>query len=105
MSLQQNESNLENSELLVYQRMLENQIFYNRRFDYLCLIEKSLKNEIGYFVLQWDIFRLKRLDIKIRKELKNNFEKLESVFIDSKSGDFSLLIDHVFGACEILEPD
>ena len=40
-----------------------------------------------------------------KKDLEKNFERLSNVLIDSKSGEFSLLIKDIFDACEALKSD
>ena len=51
------EDRLEYSELLSYGKTLENQIFYNRRYDYISLIEKYVTNEIDSFLLRLEFFK------------------------------------------------
>ena len=99
------EDRLEYSELLSYGKTLENQIFYNRRYDYISLIEKYVTNEIDSFLLRLEFFKTQREDIKTTNNLEKNFEQLSNVLIDSKSGEFSLLIKDIFDACEALKSD
>ena len=99
------EDGVEYSELLSYGVILENQIFYNRRHDYISLIEEYLTNEIDSFFLRLQFFQLQREDRKITEDLEKNFERLSNVLIDSKSDEFSLLITDIFYACEFLKSD
>lgn len=92
-------------ELLSYGVILYNQIIYNRRHDYISLIEKYLTNEIDSLLLRLQFFQIQREDKKIKKDLEKNFERLSNVLIDSKSGEFSLLIKDIFDACEALKYD
>jgi hypothetical protein len=48
---------------------------------------------------------MQREDRKIKKDLEKNFEPLDTVLIDSKLGEFSLLIADIFNACEALKWD
>jgi hypothetical protein len=49
--------------------------------------------------------QIQRKDRKIKKDIEKNFERLHTVLIDSKSGEFSLLIADIFDACEALKSD
>lgn len=56
-------------ELLSYGVILYNQIIYNRRHDYIFLIEKYVTNEINFFLLRLQFFQTQRADIKIKKDI------------------------------------
>jgi hypothetical protein len=99
------EDSVEYRELLSYGVILHNQIIYNRRHDYIDLIEKYVTNEIDSFLLRLQFFQMQREDRGIKKDLQKNFERLSNVLIDSKSGEFSLLIDDIFAACDALKSD
>jgi hypothetical protein len=99
------EYRIEYRELLSYGVILENQIIYNRRHDYISLIEKYITNEIDSLLLRLQFFQMQREDRKIKKDFEKNFERLYTVLIDSKSGEFSLLIADIFDACEALKCD
>lgn len=92
-------------ELLSYGVILYNQIIFNRRHDYISLIEKYVTNEIDSFLLRLEFFQIRREDLKIQKDFEKNFERLSNVLIDSKSGEFSRLITDIFDACEALKSD
>ena len=94
------EDRVEYRELLSYGVILENQVFYNRRHDYISLIEKYVTNEIDSLLLRFQFFQMQREDRKIQKDLEKDFKQLFTVSIDSKSGDFFLLISNIFDACE-----
>ena len=99
------ENKIEYRELLSYGVILYNQIIYNRRHDYISLIEKYVTNEIDSLLLRLQLFQIQREDKKIKKDLEKNFKQLSNVLIDSKSGEFSLLIEDIFDACEALKSD
>ena len=99
------EDRVEYRKLLSYGVILYNQIIYNRRHDYISLIEKYVTNEIDSLLLRLQFFQIQREDKKIKKDLEKNFEQLSKVLIDSKSGEFSLLIKDIFDACEGLKSD
>ncbi len=99
------EDRVEYRELLSYGVILYNQIIYNRRHDYISLIEKYLTNQIDSLLLRLQFFQIQREDKKIKKDLEKNFERLSNLLIDSKSGEFSLLIKDIFDACEALKSD
>lgn len=99
------ENKIEYRELLSYGVILYNQIIYNRRHDYISLIEKYVTNEIDSLLLRLQFFQIQREDKKIKKNLEKNLERLSNVLIDSKSDKFSLLIVDIFDACEALKSD
>jgi hypothetical protein len=99
------EDRIEYRELLSYGVILQNQIFYSRRHDYISLIKKYVTNEIDSLLLKLQFFQMQREDKKIKKDLEKNFERFYTVLIDSKSGEFSLLIADIFDACEALKSD
>jgi hypothetical protein len=103
------EDKIEYRELLSYGVILYNQIIYNRRHDYISLIEKYITNEIDSLLLRLQFFQIQREDKNVKKDLEKNFEQLSNILIDLKADEFSLLIADIFDACEALksnsEPD
>ena len=99
------ENRVEYRELISYGGIVYNQIIYNRRHDYISLIEEFVTNEIDSFVLRLQFFQTQREDRKIKKDLEKNFQQLSNLLIDSKSSEFSLLIKDIFEACEALKSD
>ena len=61
--------------------------------------------EIDSLLLRLQFFQMQREDRKIKKDLEKDFKRLSTVSIDSKSGEFSLLISDIFYACEALKCD
>ena len=79
----------EANELYSYKIMLENQIYYNRRDEYICLINKYLKGKICFGLFLWEFFSLRRENLQafdvIEKEiLKQGISRLDTFCIDSK---------------------
>lgn len=68
--------------LLSYGVILYNQIIYNRRHDYISLIEKYVTNEIDSLLLRLQFFQIQREDKKIKKDLEKNFERFSNVLMD-----------------------
>ena len=97
------EDKIEYRELLSYGVILYNQIIYNRRHDYIFLIEKYIINETDSLLLRLQFFQIQREDRDLKKDLEKNFEQLSNVLIDLKSEEFSLLIADIFDACEALK--
>jgi hypothetical protein len=48
----------EYSELTTYKIILEKQIFYQNRYQYIDLVKKCLDGEINCYALQWDFFEI-----------------------------------------------
>lgn len=105
-SLESKNSSLYKEDRIEYRELLSyGVILYNRRHDYISLIEKYGTNEIDFLLLRLQFFQIQREDKKIKKDLEKNFERLSNVLIDSKSDEFSLLIADIFDACEALKSD
>jgi len=104
------ENSKEEFELLSYGIMLENQIYYNRKGEYIYLVEEYLKEnggEAGARMFQWDFCTLfkednQAVEIFEKEILEEGSGKLENFEIDSKSKEFSVLINDIFGSCEFL---
>ncbi len=104
------ENPIERRELLSYGVMLENQIYYNRKAEYTFLVEEYLKEnegEAGARMFQWDFCTLfkednQAVEIFEKEILEEGIGKLENFEMDSKSKEFSVLINDLFGSCEFL---
>jgi len=93
-----NENCKEDLELLSYDVILENQIYYNRKAEYIFLIEEYLRENArkdGANIFREDAKALKNLE-------KEGLQRLANFFIDPKSTEFSALINQIVGHCEFL---
>jgi len=89
------------SELSSYKVILENQIYYNRKAEYIFLIEEYLRENAGQdgaqlFVHEFfNIFKNdnKILEIMQKEILEQGINRLATFCIDPKSTEFSDLID------------
>ena len=103
----------ERRELFSYKIILENQIYYNRKAEYIFLVEEYLREnagEDGARLFLWEFFNLFRKDNKalkiLEKEiLEQGIQKLATFWIDPKSTEFSALINQIVGLCEFLTFD
>jgi len=112
-----NENRNEGLELLSYNIVLQDQIYYNQRAVYISLIEQYLREssnsgEDGGRLFVWEFFTIFKNDNNIFKILKkeilqHGIQKLVTVRsqIDSKSTEFSILVNHIAGYCEFLTFD
>ena len=108
-----NENREEGLELLSYGVILENQIYYNRKAEYIFLVEEYLREnagEDGARLFVWEFFEIFRKDNKalkiLEKEiLQQGIQKLATFQIDPKSTEFSALVEDIFGFCECLTFD
>lgn len=97
-------------ELLSYSAILENQIHYNRKSEYVFLVEKYLResaDEDRARLFVWEFFKIFKEDNKalviLEKEiLQQGVQKLSTFQIDPKSTEFSALVDQILGSCEFL---
>ena len=107
------ENPIERLELLSYGVLLENQIYSNRKDKYIGLVEEYLKENPGEAearLFQWEFCTLFKKDnqtveIFEKEILEQGIEKLKNFEIDSKSKEFSVLINDIFGSCEFVTFD
>ena len=108
-----NENHEEDLELLSYGVILENQIYYNRKAEYIFLVKEYLRESAGedearLFV--WKFFKIFKKDNKALKILEKEIlqqgtQKLATFQIDPKSTKFSALVNQIVGSCEFLTFD
>lgn len=99
------ENRVEYRELLSYEIIVFNQVIYNRRHDYISLIKEYVTKEIDSFILRFQFFQMQREDNNTLDDLEKKHERVLNLSIDSKSGEFSLLITEIFDACDALKLD
>jgi hypothetical protein len=103
----------ERRELFSYKIILENQIYYNRKAEYIFLVEEYLREndgKDGADLFRWEFFSIYREDNKslenLEKEIiKDGLQRLSTFLIDAKSTEFSALINQIVGYCEFLTFD
>ena len=108
-----NENREEDLELLSYGVILENQIYYNRKAEYIFLVEKCLREsagEDGARLFVWEFFKIFKKDNKALKILEKEIiqqgiQKLATFQMDPKSTEFSALVSQIVGSCEFLTFD
>ena len=86
--------------LLSYQVILEDQIRYNRKTEYIFLIADYLGETIGPVIFRFMFIRMRKEDTKARENLEKNFQQLAAFSIDSKSIGFSDPINQIVTDCE-----
>ena len=102
---------LEFSELNSYIMILQQQIYYKNRFQYINLIKRCLDGEINCYRLQWDFFEMYQNDMKatdidklIKTVSKYEIDSEMNFDIDSKIENFSsLLDDQLVPICDFLD--
>jgi len=99
------ENPVEHSELLDFQIIVFNQVIYNRRHDYISLIKEYVTKEIDSLLFRFQFFQIQREDRNTLDDLEKDYERVFNLSIDSKSGEFSLLITEIFDACDSLKSD
>ena len=103
-----NENRSEYDELVSYRIILENQVFYENRFQYIELIQKYIDGKINCYTLQWDFFDLYNNHLEIHDKLIENLNQSGissniSFWKDSKMENFSLLVDEMVPLCDALD--
>ena len=99
------ENPVEHSELLDFQIIVFKQVIYNRRHDYISLIKEYVTKEIDSLLFRFQFFQIQREDRNTLDDLEKDYERVFNLSIDSKSGEFSLLITEIFDACDSLKSD
>lgn len=99
------ENRAEYLELVSYGIVLESQIYYNRKAEYLCLIEGYKTGTIDAVLFRLAFLKMYREDNKAVKILKKDFQRFSTFLIDSKSYEFSPLINQIFDDCDALTFD
>jgi hypothetical protein len=97
-----NENREEYFELLSYGILLEGQISYNRKDDYLSLIEDYRRGTIDAVIFRLAFLKMSREDNQTLDILKKDLKRLSTFSIDSKSEGFSSLIGEILGICDAL---
>ena len=87
-------------ELVLYQIRLEQQVYYNNRFDYINLIQKFVNGEINCYRFQWDFFEIYYHHIVIYENLKPEDATFD---MNSNIENFESLVDELLTICEFLE--
>ena len=104
-SMLDEEDEIKYRELLSYGIMVENQIIYNRKDEYIPVIEQYVSKKIDFVSLRSQLFTIQRKDYKLRDHLENNFKELSKVLIDSKSSEFGVLIQDIFDLFELIDSE
>ena len=108
-----NENCKEELELLSYRVILDNQIYYNWKAEYIFLVEEYLRQgagEDGARLFVWKFFKIFNKDNKALKVLEKEIlqqgsQKLATFQINPKSTEFSALVNQIIGSCEFLTFD
>ena len=99
----------EYSELTSYRIVLQDQIYYENRFQYIDLVKKCLDGEINCYEFQWDFVEIYQNDITsldklIEKVSQYGIDSEMNFHTDSKIENFSsLLSDQLLPMCEFLD--
>ena len=95
-------------ELLSYQIIVSEQVFYENRFQYIDLIKKYLDGEINCYTFQWDFFDLYQNHNEICDKLieylnQSGISSNISFSKDSKMENFSSLVGKMVFLCDALD--
>ena len=107
------ENREEELDLLSDSVILEDQIYYNRKAEYIFLVEEYLREnagEDGARLFVWEFFNIfkkdnKALEILEKEILQQGIQKLATFQMDLKSTEFSALVNQIAGSCEFLTFD
>ena len=106
-------NDVEELELLSYQIILANQIYYNQRDLYISFIEEYLRENAGtdgtgLFIYEFfALYRESQSDCRALEAeiLETGISRLENFSINSESTKFGELMEDIFGECEFYNKD
>lgn len=94
------ENEEENSRLRSYQIILEDQIYYNNRYEYQFLIKCYISEKMSTLAFISAFLKLFRIDRDRIKPIEKDFKRLSTFSIDSKSKNFATFISEIFEDCD-----
>ena len=89
----------ESFELMSYGAVMEGQISYNRKDEYLSLIKEYLAERINPNIFKSEFVEMQKEDGQAQISFKKDLTQLLTFSIDSKSNEFSSLIEKIFYEC------
>jgi hypothetical protein len=95
------ENQILNLELLSYRIILSNQFYFNKREEYISLLDQYLIKEIGAMELKLRFFGIFQQDQHQLDRLEQNFEELLDFLVTNKSDRFDMLMTELFEVCEV----
>lgn len=78
---------------------MEGQISYNRKDEYLSLIKEYLDERMDSVIFRSKFVKMEKEDGKAQQSFKKDLKQLSTFSIDSKSNEFSSLIEKIFYEC------
>ena len=95
---------LEGDELRSYHIILQHQVFYQNRSQYIDLMQKCINGKINCWQVQWNFFEIYYDDLQILDEKMMSSNEDEINFdTDLKIENFSLLLQELHNICEFLD--
>jgi hypothetical protein len=92
-------------ELLNYQILIEDHIFWQKRHQFLSVIKNFINGTLDSEEFSDEFFAIRRQNQAVHEAFKIDFEKLENFEPDSRSKGFSSFIGKIFSDCEVFEPN
>lgn len=107
------ENTKEHDELLSYEIILENQIYYNRKAEYIFLVEEYLRknaSEDGAQLFVWEFYNIfkennEALEVLVKEIIEQGIKRLATFCIEPKSTEFSTFINDTVNLCKFLTSD
>lgn len=94
------ENEEENSRLRSYRITLEDQIYYNNRYEYQFLIKGYLSEKMSTLAFISAFLKLFRIDRDRLEPIEKDLKRLATFSIDSKSKNFATFISEIFEDCD-----
>ena len=94
------ENEEENSRLRSYRITLEDQIYYNNRYEYQFLIKGYISEKMSTLAFISAFLKLFRIDRDRLEPIEKDLKRLYTFSIDSKSKNFATFISEIFEDCD-----
>ena len=94
------ENEKENSRLRSYRITLEDQIYYNNRYEYQVLIKGYIAEKMITLGFISAFLKLFRIDRDRLEPIEKDFKRLSTFSIDSKPKNFATFISEIFEDCD-----
>nr|YP_009059189.1 hypothetical protein [Eunotia naegelii]AHI51136.1 hypothetical protein [Eunotia naegelii] len=92
-------------ELLSYQIVICNNIFWKERFKFITEMYKFINEEIDAEEFSNEIWGIRNYTMSTIEEFKKDFEKLKNLELDPRAREFSILIDNLCSDADVFEPE
>jgi hypothetical protein len=99
-----NEDKIAFWELLKYEIVISNNIFWQKRFEFITEMHDFINGDINGEEFGNQIWATRNYTMSIIEEFKKDFEKLKNLELDPRADEFSNIIENLCSDADIFEP-